>query len=311
MNHPQLFEPLIEVLEAVGAPKGLVYVSVPITSGRREFELLRELRCDRSTLRSHHRDRWLTEVVKPNEAAAFSLAEIARRRHPDRIVLDPSRLHVTSWSQADFDQFWHMVIKAYCELLIVDRDWAFSRGARLEVALALAGGIPVQDPTGSLVTADVLLTEARSAESALEEWGWSSATIEEYLPPFVELGPSSITADRALIREPNPNSAAAEAFAWLVAERHYQVGKFGFEMDDVHTRVGLDEDSWWWQQLTNYIHRANVLGLDNPLGRQALAKFAATACGLLESAIRIYGSLPSPGVPSGEVRPTGTDPADA
>ena len=35
-----------------------------------------------------------------------------------------------------------------------------------------------------------------------------------------------------------------------------------------------------WQQLTNYFGRAQLLGLDTQAGRQALAKFVATGCGL-------------------------------
>ena len=95
-------------------------------------------------------------------------------------------------------------------------------------------------------------------------------------------------------------SAGSQTFDWLVGERQYQVTKFGTAADDAHTAEGLDGDSWWWHQLTTYFHRSRVLGLETPLGRQALAKFVATGCGLLESVVRMHGPLPAPGVPSGE-----------
>lgn len=90
--------------------------------------------------------------------------------------------------------------------------------------------------------------------------------------------------------------------AWLAQERDYTVQKFGLELDDQHVRDWdyRDESDWWNQQFDNYYTRAGVLGLDTLVGRQAFAKFVATAVGMLEAAVRVYGPLPLPGVPSGE-----------
>lgn len=85
--------------------------------------------------------------------------------------------------------------------------------------------------------------------------------------------------------------------AWLADERGYTIKKFGLPQDDDHILEGLA--GWWAQQFDNYLHRAWVLGLDTPGGRQALAKFVATAVGALEAAVRVYGPLPEPGVSSG------------
>lgn len=100
---------------------------------------------------------------------------------------------------------------------------------------------------------------------------------------------------------------------WLKDEAQYQANKFGdgnFAENDIkrtpqfgYQRKNFDtpyEDTYWYNQLNQYLHRAYVLGVDTPVGRQALAKFAATALGLVESAVRVYGELPEPGVTSGE-----------
>ena len=102
-------------------------------------------------------------------------------------------------------------------------------------------------------------------------------------------------------RPEEPISPATKTFDWLQAERGYQVRKFGTDNDDEHTQAGLDYDAWWWHQLVNYYHRAKVLGLETPVGRQALAKFVATGCGLLESVIRVHGDIPPAGVSSGNI----------
>lgn len=88
---------------------------------------------------------------------------------------------------------------------------------------------------------------------------------------------------------------------WLTAEVAYTQAKFGLDADDEHTRQFADgDDEWWQQQFDNYLHRAKVLGIDTPGGRQALAKFVSTAQGMLMSAVRLYGPLPKPGCSSGE-----------
>lgn len=296
---------VLEAFEAAGAEAGVVYVTVPITSGRREFALLHELDCSRDRLRTQFRDRWLDEVVRPNEEDARLYVQQVRSTFACRLVIDPSRLHVAEWTQDDFDKLWTTLIERHGRVMVVTPEWAFSRGARLEVALALSLGIPMSDPWGNSLTRSDLAAMLQQAEVELREAGWSPESIRTLLPEVI---PAEIRKEALAVEPPPPlfEIAATQAFAWLVAERRYQLDKFGVELDDEHTRQGLHQDGWWWRQLTNYFGRAHVLNLANPSGRQALAKFTATACGLLESAIRVYGELPEPGVPSGELRMTGS-----
>lgn len=291
-------EVVLEAFEAAGAADGVAYVTLPITSGRREFALLRALGCTRDELRTAFRDRWLADVVEPNEADARRYADQARITFVGHLVVDPSRLHVTDWSQDDFDKLWTTLIERYARVIVVTPDWAFSRGARLEVALGLSLGLPMADPLGNVLTKSDLAAMSEEVESELAANGWAPDTLAGLLPDVLPLGAGPGSADPP----PHFDPAAAQVFTWLVAERRYQVRKFGTDLDDEHTRQGLDERGWWWRQLTNYFGRANVLGLEHPAGRQALAKFTATACGLLESAVRVHGDLPEPGVPSGELR---------
>jgi hypothetical protein len=86
---------------------------------------------------------------------------------------------------------------------------------------------------------------------------------------------------------------------WLAKERAYTLDKFGIDSDNDHTPLNGWE-AWWTQQFDNYLMRAQVLGLDTVNGRQAAAKFVATAVGFLESVVRLHGPLPEPGVTSGE-----------
>jgi len=85
---------------------------------------------------------------------------------------------------------------------------------------------------------------------------------------------------------------------WVGDEYDYATTKVtqNPEADDKKTR---DTPEYWEDQISMYVHRSIVLGLDTPAGRQAAAKAATTAMCFLESAVRVHGLLPEPGVSSG------------
>lgn len=287
-----------QAFRAAGADDGSVYLSVPITSGQRELKLMAALRCSSDQLRSDHREQWVADVLRPNEENAAGYARRLREMLPHQLVINPAELNVPGWSQHDYAGFWEAFVERFAARVVLAPGWEFSRGARAEVRLAIRLSLPILDMNGSALTTTSLHDSDTAARNWITRVGFSKDSIEGYL---IDLGLSSgevgFGKDDAEMLD---NQAAAEVFAWLRGERAYQLGKFGIESDDKHTRIGLGEESWWWRQLTNYYHRASVLGLNTPVGRQALAKFVATACGLLESAVRLYGPLPRPGVPSGD-----------
>lgn len=105
------------------------------------------------------------------------------------------------------------------------------------------------------------------------------------------------------------NENFEDAITWLKIEQELYQGEKFEELDKDHP-VDMN---WWQDRIFMYLKRAQVLGLDNPLGRQAVAKAAATAVGMLENLLRTYGWVPQPGYPSGELRgdfPLTKDPHD-
>jgi hypothetical protein len=290
---------LLQAFESAGIKNGIVYLSVPITSGGREIRLMKELGCKtRSELQAQYPERYASEVIRKNEQAAAALATKIRAAFAHDLVINPGPINVFGWTQEDYGKLWEQIVSSYAIRVVVAPEWELSRGARAEVGVALQRAIPIMNAElKALGWADIKDLD-RNAHDALRSTGWSEADVEAYLPPLSISSvppPSSTQQDFAAQMR-----AAAEVFSWLRGERDYQVAKFGIDLDDEHTTEGLGEDGWWWQQLMNYFHRSRVLGLETPVGRQALAKFVATACGLLESTVRVYGPLPLPGGPSGE-----------
>lgn len=90
--------------------------------------------------------------------------------------------------------------------------------------------------------------------------------------------------------------------AWFDAESIYQDAKWD-STRHAHDALMADEGirGRWTNDVNMYLHRAGLIGLDKPNGRQALAKAAMVVVAAVESAVRVYGPLPEPGHTSGEI----------
>lgn len=88
----------------------------------------------------------------------------------------------------------------------------------------------------------------------------------------------------------------------LYTDEKFNANEEWWPTRDEWTRGGVGNDSEWMRQITQYLGRAEALGLDTPQGRQAVFKSFATYVGLIESVICVHGDPPPPGVPSGEIR---------
>lgn len=67
-------------------------------------------------------------------------------------------------------------------------------------------------------------------------------------------------------------------------------------------REGIGPGTWWESEVLRYMKRADVLGLNTPLGRQAACKGMAVYVDMCAAIVRVYGDPPPAGVPSGELR---------
>ena len=97
---------------------------------------------------------------------------------------------------------------------------------------------------------------------------------------------------------------------WLATERReYADGKYKRDGETWHRLLldmqnyGLHEQGEWFMFLTNYLRRAQLLGLDTPAGQQAFGKFVVTCLSCFEACVMVNGRPPMPGVPSGTIEP--------
>jgi hypothetical protein len=278
---------LLQAIEAAGADGNVVYVSVPITSGRRELALLGETGLfSTEDFRAAHRDRWIAEVVRPNEEEARKHAAAVRAAPwaDDRIVVDPSRMQVDGWDQDDYNAFWVELLARHVEILVAAPGWQYSRGARGEVGYAVALGRRIVTVEGERLDREELLREASTAHEALVASGWAPKVAEAYLPPLDVEGPPD--------HRPSPQR---QVFSWLGEARRRRIAAGDARRD--HYAGGAEGTvgaGGWAATLRPAWERGASAGLDSVEGRAALGELVVEACALLESAVRAHGPLPSP-----------------
>lgn len=104
-------------------------------------------------------------------------------------------------------------------------------------------------------------------------------------------------------------------YVWVKEEEEYVATKFDDQRAAHDEKMATrDLEEFWSGQIIQYIGRAHAFfrqSIDverhieqrrlEMLGQQALAKGFMTFKGCVESSIRVYGSMPKPGFPSGEI----------
>jgi hypothetical protein len=160
-----------------------VYVACPVSSGRRELDLMADLSLfDRDHLRGHHTTRWRLEVLEPNKNAAVAAVTAARARHPRRSVINPSEFELDGLTQPDYDSLCADIIKGHVGHLVLADGWQFSRGARIEAALALELGRSVEDGDGNPLARAQILTSMDDVVPALVRLGFPDEVARSLLP---------------------------------------------------------------------------------------------------------------------------------
>jgi hypothetical protein len=131
---------MFEVLDGVIRHRDAVYVSVPITTGKRFLEWRRGLGAGLSPSRRRYQREHAFHVVEPNRRHVKPIIALVEERLK-RIVIDPTTLgHVPNWTQADYHAFWTQVIERYVSTVVFMDGWEFSSGCTYEFLTAVHVG---------------------------------------------------------------------------------------------------------------------------------------------------------------------------
>lgn len=144
-THEREIEAALEVLAGVVTGRTAVYLSAPITSGKRFSDWHHKQTGDVDPSHSNHRDAYAREVVEMNRMHARALAWQLRAALPKPLI-DPTAVNdLPDWTQDDYRFLWACVIETYIDMVIFIDSWQYSNGCAYEFLTAQRHGIATFD----------------------------------------------------------------------------------------------------------------------------------------------------------------------
>lgn len=157
-----------------------IYVACPITSGRRELDLMLALsQFDRDALRREHPVRWKREVLEANKAKARLAVATARHRYPVSNVINPAEFEIDGLDQADYDALCAEIIRCHVGRLVFADGWQYSRGARKEARLAIELSLRMETQLGRALCNDEVNRYLESPPTELAKDGFPMGPAQE------------------------------------------------------------------------------------------------------------------------------------
>ncbi|QFZ24249.1 DUF4406 domain-containing protein [Saccharothrix syringae] len=164
--------------------KNAIYVACPISSGRRELDLmLAASQFDRSVLRADLVHRWEREVLEPNRSDARAAATRTRARYPGHNVINPSEFNIDGLDQPGYDVLCERIIRGHVARIVLADGWEFSRGARVEALLGAELGLAFEDGAGRSMGEHDIWAACEKSEAALLDAGFPEDRMRDLLPP--------------------------------------------------------------------------------------------------------------------------------
>jgi hypothetical protein len=162
---------LVTVLTCVLRGRRAVYVSGPITSGRRLFALKKAGFAAKNFEAQFH-----SAVVEPNIRDIQTL--VARCREQDLFVIDPSRLpFLPGWKQIHYYQLWIEVIRRYASKSVFSDGWEYSSGCVYEFGETAKEKLPAFDARGRKLNYVAGVQSVREALRAVSAWGLDAPSL--------------------------------------------------------------------------------------------------------------------------------------
>jgi hypothetical protein len=131
-------------LDGIVQDKEASYISVPITTGKRFLEWRRGVGSALTPSDEHYKREHALNVIQPNQADVRpileSIRERLRRKKQDGVIIDPTTLNVSVWSQDHYHTFWTTVISRYVSTVVFVDGWEYSSGCTKEFLAAINSG---------------------------------------------------------------------------------------------------------------------------------------------------------------------------
>lgn len=131
-THEREVEALLNILASVIVGRSAVYVSAPITSGKRFAQWLGSRNVEFEPSHPESYAEFRQAVLEPNCEHAQDIIGKLRRQFPN-VVIDPTALKdIDAWTQDDYRYLWARVIEQYATTVVFIDGWQYSNGCCYE-----------------------------------------------------------------------------------------------------------------------------------------------------------------------------------
>jgi hypothetical protein len=169
------FEKLLKLLGCAILENTALYVSSPITSGKRlaDWHIKRDGRLP-DVSDPAYREEHSRHVVEPNRLHSQVVVDALRRKFPMRPTIDPSYVdNFVGWTQDDYRFFWGIVVEKFAERVIFVDGWQYSLGCAYEFLVTQRHqidafneeGIKIEIESGTQLIRDALATFPTESEA--------------------------------------------------------------------------------------------------------------------------------------------------
>jgi hypothetical protein len=136
---------LLGVFASVTQSRGAVYLSAPITSGKRFSNWYEENGKHLDINEAEYHDKHFREVIEPNRLHAKELVQKLWQAF-DSVLIDPTAVDdFPGWAQDDYRYFWARVIEKYAHTVVFMDGWQYSLGCSYEFFIACKAGVVTLD----------------------------------------------------------------------------------------------------------------------------------------------------------------------
>lgn len=172
---------LLSSFDCVIFDREAVYASSEFTTGRRFYQLCRELKVSTGEeLKRALGTSYSGALLLPNKDEGVTFARKLRGLGL-ALVISPNPLIVYGWGQDEYLGLWERVILGKCHAVYFNDGWEFSNGCTYEYLVSVRQGLPVFDCDGRPLPLQKACDRICSAIAQLESEGFSVPKLRNVL----------------------------------------------------------------------------------------------------------------------------------
>ncbi len=177
---------MLEVLRSVIPDKNSIYISIPLTSGKRFIDWHDENN-SKFTRAENNLENSLLSVIEDNKRYAKDIVRKLRNRFSE-IFIDPLALpNINGWSQDDYRDFWGRVVERYAKTVVCTNDWNYSSGCTYEFLVAKQNKILTVDETCGFISTEEGIRQIKLAIKEMESCKLPTGFLKNVVDALTEI----------------------------------------------------------------------------------------------------------------------------